>query len=1333
MEKLLSTMKKIYLSHLVYSLVRPLVHSLVILLVTLLATQSLHAQSDLWSRRHITMLDGLPTNTVRSITQDKDGFIWMGTDNGLCRYDGYNVLTYHNRQLGADQFVSAMMPLGKNLLVGSTHGAFLLDIEKGRFDLLDQKLNSLVNAFSIDADGNVWVATRGQGIFCYHPATRHSTHYPINKANGILDDVFADNTNQIWAISKAHGCIYHFNKARKTFDVVPVHGFEHDIDVMRMAQGPEGTVLLATWTQGLLQLYRDGRVTQLIPPVVNGLHFHIRSIYGGVSNHVYLGCEEGLIDYNLQTRTATVVTGSDNAPTSERFVYTVTRDREGGLWMGTFYGGVTYFSPMGERFTTFTSDRQLLSGSVVSRFCEAAGKVWIATDDGGLSCFDMRRNDFTTYPGQEALTNINAHGLWAEGSDLWIGTYGNGLIRLNTATGATKTYAIDGIQTTGNCYAVTRDRRGRLWATSMENASLYDAAADAFRIVKRFNSLAVDIEEDHAGNVWFATQGGGLWKLSAKGQWRQYTCHTASIGNDNINCVREGFGGHLYVATDNGLYEYRPATDSFKRIKIDSDDQAFMGLVFNDDELWLSSVSELIKLVPGGRTEIYNRYDGLLDGPARPNACMMASDGRVWMGSVNGINTFYPYEIKANKNEPRVFITAFFLPNHDRAEMDSLSGILSHKQEIELSAKENMFTIQFSALSFVSPQKNRYQYMLKGFNDKWIDAGTDHKAIFTNIPPGSYTFLVRACNNDGMWTSQPAQLSIVVHPPFYWTLPAKLLYLAVVIFLVWWILQQKGRKAERRHQREIKEMNERKEKEMSEARLRFFTMIAHEIRTPVTLIIGPLEKLKEQMLAVGQKSTGSHTTGRQSITQTIDVIDRNAHRLLDLVNQLLDYNKVKQQGMRLHFTVCNIAQLMRAVAVRFEPTLSQRGITFEVGYPDDSFTAVVDGEAVTKILSNFMTNAGKYAKSNIRMTCGNIADGTFQLSVADDGIGISKEDQGRIFDAFYQAKDNKPGTGIGLNTVKMLTVAHHGKVEVTSAPGKGSVFTVTLPVKQDVAVAEQEETTPAVKQKAPVSLPSGNVQVMEETAAKKAKPVMLVVDDDDDMRNFIADNFRGTYTVLTAADGNEGLQRLKLTNVGVIVSDWMMPGMDGAEFCRMVRQDPNTSHILFIMLTAKTDDDSKTEGMNIGADAYIEKPFSMNYLEACIRNLLARRRLLMEKFANTPSEPISHIANNPVDDKLLVKMNEIIEENISKPDLNVAFIAEQLNLSRSSLFAKIKSLTDATPNEMIQVVRLRRAAQLLREGGHNVSEVAFLVGFNSASYFAKCFQKQFGVRPSEFA
>lgn len=1287
----------------------------------------LTAQPTPWNIRNVSMADGLPANTVRSIVQDKDGFMWFGTDNGLCRYDGYEVKQYVNPLLGLDQFVSSLCVFNDCLLVGSSHGAFFFNFSTGQFRLLDNSLTCPVNDFAIDADGNVWIATSGKGLYHYQPNTKACKCFPVGQAKGDIASVFVDNDNQVWALTRHGRGFYHYNKAHKTFDAIPLKGLVENMDGMSMALGINGSLLIGTWDNGLFALYQSGRVEHLLSPSINGVGNHIHTVYNDSPGVVYIGCDDGLIRYDLRQKTYEMETRIVNAPASKRFVYTVTRDREGGLWMGTYYGGVTYFSPMGQRFMSFKADDGTFSGNVVSRFCEDENQhIWIATDDGGLNCYDMNIGKFVKYPGMQTFKDVNAHGLWAEGNTLWVGTYGNGILCMNTATGATRTFELDGLRSKTNCYCIMRDSHGRLWAASMNNINLYNQQEGVFRVAKRLGSMTIDIEEDHKGDVWFATQGGGLMRLSPKGKWKQYrhSSDTTSLCSDIVNCIREDAEGRVFVATSDGLCEYMPGNDCFRRINVGSGSKNFTGIAINNDEIWLTSEKGLVRYIPNGKAQVFNRSDGLIDGPFQPNACMMASDGRVWLGSVNGVNAFYPYQIKPNRNEPPVFITGLEILGTDEPEADSLSGRLSHTKAVSLKYKENMFFIHFAALSYVSPEKNRYMYKLKGFDEEWIEAGADHKATYTNIPPGTYTFLVMACNNDGVWSSKPASLKITIHPPFYWSLPAKLFYLFVLIGLVWYYVHITLLKAERRHLREMKAVSERKEKELREAQLHFFTMIAHEIRTPVTLIIGPLENLKERW----QKASRQRKIS-EAATQTLDVIDRNAHRLLDLVNQLLDYNKVRQQGMRMSFRICNVAKLMQAVAVRFEPTFKQNGIKFSVDYPDESFTAMVDGEAVTKILSNFMTNAGKYTRTRIRMGC-IVQEETFRLEVEDDGCGISKEEQGHIFEAFYQASDNKAGTGIGLSTVKLLAEAHHGTVAVNSKIGVGSVFSVTLPIKQDVALETQaDEPVTADIDNAVDDFDAGE---SGDAIQRGKKTTILVVEDDGDMRNFIASNFKDSYDVITAADGEEALTKLKATDVGIIVSDWMMPNMDGAGFCRRVRNNPETSHILFIMLTAKTDDESKTEGMNIGADAYIEKPFSIKYLEACIRNLLSRRKLLMERFANSPSEPISHIADNPVDNELLTRMNEIILENINKPDLNVGFLASQLHLSRSSLFAKIKSLTDVTPNEMIQVVRLRRAAQLLSEGNHSISEVAFLVGFNSSSYFAKCFQRQFGVRPSEF-
>ena len=433
---------------------------------------------------------------------------------------------------------------------------------------------------------------------------------------------------------------------------------------------------------------------------------------------------------------------------------------------------------------------------------------------------------------------------------------------------------------------------------------------------------------------------------------------------------------------------------------------------------------------------------------------------------------------------------------------------------------------------------------------------------------------------------------------------------------------------------------------------------------------------------------------------------------------------------------------MHAVVERFEPTLQQKGARLEVDYPADDFSAIIDSEAITKVISNLMTNATKYTHDYVYLSCRLAEDGEhFIISVEDNGMGISPDEQDKIFAAFYQAHDNKPGTGIGLSIVKNLVEAHHGMVEVKSEEGKGATFIVTLPVNQEDAVVEKESDearNPISEEDETMMEADGNpddasTAENEEDAQKGYRPTMLIVDDDEDMRNFVQAHFAKTYRVLTAEDGKQALRILNKSDVTLIVSDWMMPEMDGPEFCRNVRTNPKTSHLPFIMLTAKTDDASKAEGMNCGADIFIEKPFSMKYLEASVNHLIEMRRLLKSKFSHTPLEPIQEIAPTKIDNDFLVQMEKVIEENLSNPEMNVAFLAAQLGMSRSSLFNKIRGLADVTPNEMIQVIRLKKAARLLREKHYRISEVSYMVGFSSPSYFTKCFQKQFGMKPAEFA
>lgn len=1073
--------------------------------------------------RSITMDDGLPSNAVRSVVQGSKGYMWFGTDNGLCRFDGYDVKTYYNPFTTVDQFVSALTACEEGLLVGCNNGAYLFCNATDRFQKLSDKITASVLNFSLDGDQNVWISTNGQGVFRYNRTTHELHQYPMKNIQGKVKSTLVDANNQVWMLCN-HGeaSIYHLNKSTDQFEAFPLKGDATMFHGMAMLATPDGNVYVGTWENGLYKLNADGSAEQLISGTLSNAVHHIHQLYCNDNKYLLIASDDGLVQYDIQNHIWHMLSEVNNPSrsTSERFVYGIAGDNEGGIWVTTFYGGVNYLpsTSFEDRFRAYSARLGGLHGNVVGRFFEdRQHRIWIATDDAGLDCFNPQTNSFVSYPGKAAMGKYNVHALFADENNLWVGTYGNGVIRMNMATGVQQVFYTDGKVSGSNAYCIYRDRKKRLWAASMDGANLFDEGQQKFSKIKLFKSLTIDIKEDSQGNVWFATQGDGLWRLDKNNVWKQYKHvenDSTSLVSDQVNCLAIGEKGQLYAATSEGLCEFLPSKGIFRRISIDAPSQDFTSLVISQGVMWISTSKGIVKYTPGEPVQLFNKYDGLTCDQFMPNAGLLASDGRIYFGSTRGFNCFYPYLVKINQVAPPVAITSVELFGQPiEAGSDQLEKSLSHAAELNLSHNENAINISFAALSYVSPEKNLYAYKLEGVDKDWIYTH-EHRANYTNLPAGTYTFLVKATNNDGVWSKNEAKLQIVVHPPFWWSLPAKILYLLLIGYAIYWFMQSRLKREKLRHQEELDQLELKQDQEMRDARLQFFTMIAHEIRTPVTLIIGPLESLKEHWKQVSGKLSDGET-----ITQTLSVIDRNAQRLLLLVNQLLDFNKVQQKGMQVHFRLNNISKLMHAVAERFAPTFEQKSIRLDVDYPADELVAMIDQEAITKVISNLMTNALKYTEDYVRLSCRLLEDGNhFRIEVEDNGLGISPDEKEKIFGVFYQARDNKPGTGIGLNIVKNLVGAHHGMVEVESAVGKGSTFIVTLPLNQMDAVVEKademvkEEETVAeenlLTDETSVEQGSQKAGVAVVSPLREpAKPTMLIVDDDEDMRQFVKAHF----------------------------------------------------------------------------------------------------------------------------------------------------------------------------------------------------------------------------------
>ena len=1296
-----------------------------------------------YRHRVITMNDGLLSNAVRNIAQDRYGYIWLGTDNGLCRYDGTRVQPYRIAMLGINQYVSALLTTDDGIYVGSEQGVFRLGFDAEAFERLPLDISSTVTYLTADQEGQLWASTMEHGVWCYTPATGQVRHYDLGFA---VAQVYVDSSNQVWAVTNwSTTPVSRLNRLHDRFEAMTTDSQSRQ-GALRMLQTADGRLWLGSWEHGLLLMHSDGHTAQVLPAESANMGMHIHTLFERSDGNICIGCDDGAICYN--PRNGQWQRLMEQPGLSDRFVYAITSDTEGGLWMGTFYGGVTYVPPTGRRFDGCSAETGL-PGNVIGRFCEDRdGHIWIASDDGGLMCYHPATGQLQDYRGHEVLSGCNVHALALKGDDLWVGTYTEGVYVLGLATGQLRHYLPsreEGSLSGFSSYAVLHDSQGRTWVATSNTLDLFDEAASRFSQKVKTDALTIDIDEDRQGRLWLSTQGAGLWcydpAKNTTQQYRHAEKDAATLPDDQVNCTYVDQSGRLWVGTSHGLCFQEKDDGHFVRIRLNVPSQNIMGIVEDQGVLWLATDRGIVRYTPGQDAQVqrFTRHDGLVGEQFQPNATLKASDGRIYMGTTGGFSFFYPYQIKANSKMPPVYITSLDVLSGEERPADALPLDLSLTKELELGYRDTrMLTFAFAALSYCSPEKNQYAYIMEGFDRDWNYVGSQHRATYTNLPAGTYTFRVRATNNDGIWSENEAQLRIVVHPPFWWSWWARALYLLLAVTAVWYYVHYRLRRAERQHQEELRQMAEKQEREVRDARLNFFTMIAHEIRTPVSLIIGPLEKLKKGVEDIKPQLPAASAP---QLLGSLHTIDRNAHRLLELVNQLLDFRKVEQQSLVMHFAPQNVRQLLEAVCVRFAPTFEQGGRQFSVNYPDDHFTAILDREAVTKVVSNLLTNANKYTKTTVTLSCNARPDDDhFSISVTDDGAGIREEDRQRIFEPFFQAQDNKPGTGIGLNIVKRIVDLHHGTISLESQEGKGSTFTVTLPVSQPV-------TDTAAEKAAPIMAAAGTRDGAPQAAAKDATPQkkqaektkpaqreqLLIVDDSEDMVAFLSDNFAARYEVLTAGDGIEALDLLSRNEVSVIISDWMMPRMDGSELCRRVRSNQLTSHIPFVMLTAKTDDGSKVEGMNVGADIYIEKPFSVAYVEACINNIVQMRQRLMQKFATQPWEPVDEMAATPLDNEFLKKLNSIIEDNVANAELNVNFLADKMNISRSGLFAKIKSLTDVTPNEMIQVVRLKRAAQLLTEDKYLVSEVGYMVGFSSPSYFSKCFQKQFGTKPADFA
>lgn len=793
----------------------------------------------------------------------------------------------------------------------------------------------------------------------------------------------------------------------------------------------------------------------------------------------------------------------------------------------------------------------------------------------------------------------------------------------------------------------------------------------------------VSVFEDSHRQVWLTTQGGGFCLFHPETE--TFTSYNLADGlpNDVVYQIVEDKEGLFWLTTNNGLVCFQPTTGAMK---------------------------------------VYTTSNGLLGDQFNYRSSFETEDGTIYLGSIDGFVAFNPKNFSENKSLPSIVITDFLLFGKEVyvGEPGSpLEKSITFSDELVLQSNQNSFSFRVAALDFQAPRMSRIMYKLDGFDADWLTVGESPIVTYSNLRYGNYTFRVKVSNSDGVWNEEGISLKVHILPPFYLSVWAYIVYALLIIGCSLYTVMYFKRRSNRKHRRQMEKFEQEKEREVYNAKIDFFTNVAHEIRTPLTLIKGPLENI------ILKKQVDTETR------EDLNVMKQNTERLLNLTNQLLDFRKTERQGFRLNFTECNVTEILKETHKRFTSLAKQKGLDFVLQMPEKDFYAHINQEAFTKIISNLLNNGVKYAESYVHISLAvPDTDGgnSFRICTVNDGVIIPdamKEEIFKPFVRFNEQEDGKvtTGTGIGLALSRSLAELHQG----TLTMGKGeenNTFCMTLPIVQDTTITlttEVEAGTDKI-----------NEAPAEQAVEKDNRPTVLVAEDNPDMLAFVVRQLSKDYTVLTATNGAEALRVLDGNYVNLMISDVVMPVMDGFELCKTIKSDLNYSHIPIILLTAKTNIQSKIEGMELGADAYIEKPFSVEYLQACASNLIQNREKLRQAFAESPFIAANTMALTKADEEFIKKLNEVIRVNYANPEFSMDDMADNLNMSRSNFYRKIKGVLDLSPNEFLRLERLKKAAQLLKEGENRVNEICYMVGFNSPSYFAKCFQKQFGVLPKDF-
>lgn len=1328
----------------------------------------------------LTSHDGLLSNTVNAIIKDRYGFLWFATADGLDRFDGLEHKPYRfdpaDKSGYRSKEVTSMYEdaAGQFWVATMGGGLYYFDRSHDQFRTYQESsangrlANSYIKSIYGDDRGRLWIGMLG-GLCVLDPKTKKEIFYEANENkpgqlhSGIILSIFRDSQRRMW-VGTDKG-LYLYDKGSNSF-IAFLHEKNNPSSI------PSDGINTIAECQHRLWIGTDDGLCSLSPDLKTFRNFKYSPtddstisgnlIYSIAANgdKIWVGTEGGLniIDPLSGKATRYNHDDRDKFSVSSKSIRCIYNDPEGIYWLGTYQGGVDKYD---KHLTLFNSkqnnayDPAGLSAPFVSSFAENKdGDLFVGTDGGGLNLFHIKSGLFS-HIAIKAKARSNSAGLpilcmmLDHNQQLWIGTFQDGLFNYNTKTGQYQQLNAgnDNAHINHNeIFCLKESSKGKIWiGTNGGGVNVFDpdkktffkyvsTPASAAERPLPVNGFIRAIEEDQEGNIWIGTYGSGIAVLNpATQKFRVYNNKNTGMAIDRTFSLLQDHKGNMWIGTaGDGLYCFN--FNNKKIVNYSAPDELPDGVVHklledNSNNIWLSTDKGICMLNAASKKFThYSAYNGLQSDAFIDGSGLRSTKGLLFFGGDRGFNYIDPQqEVKRNNNAPPVFLTTLKVNNNIvlSGSHSPLKQDISVAKQIDLDYKEN-FSISYSAINFTLPQRNRYAYILKSFNKSWNYVGSATTAYYTNLDPGEYLFVVRACNNDGIWNNSGAQIRIVIHPPIWMTWYAYLLYALMAVGTLLLIRHRaikklKSKLALEQERREAEQLHE-----LDLLKIKFLTNLSHEFRTPISLIMAPADKLLAE-------HKDEQTTGQ------LAVIRRNARRLLNLVNQLLDFRKLEEQELKLNLAEGEIISFISDVVDSFHDLSESRSITFDFKAPQEKLFVRFDHDKVERILFNLLSNAFKFTLPegtvtvNITQHPTSHTDKTvLELKISDSGIGIAPDRKHFIFKRFYQAGDTNignvnPGSGIGLSITKEFVEMHGGSIAVESELGKGSVFSVLIPLEvfADRSIAVQLPVKTDVKEN-DLRIKRNNAQAITNM------PTLLIVEDNDEFRYYIKDNLIAQYKIVEASNGAEGWDKALSCHPDLIISDITMPFMNGITLSRKIKADKRTSHIPFIMLTACTREDEQLRGLESGANDYLTKPFNFDILNIKIKNLLQLNTMLKNTYKKQLTVIHPDIEIESSGEKFLSKVINYIDNNLNNPKFSVVNLSEHLAMSRGALYTKIFELTGLPPVEFIRSYKLDRAAILLLKSDLTVTQIAYEAGFATPHYFSRSFKEKFNMLPSDY-